>query len=54
MKIYDKEKEGGVWVMRCPLCESVQASADEHDNLPEFTSCDCDETPTFTGVDDKI
>ena len=42
MKIYNKKKVGGVWVMCCPICEAVQASADEYNSLPEFTNCDCD------------
>lgn len=42
MKIYDKEKMFGIWIMKCPKCGAIQASASEYDWLPESTTCDCD------------
>lgn len=39
-KIYKKEKIGpAMWVMRCPHCGAICASASEREILPEFTTC---------------
>lgn len=43
MYIYKKEKLGpAMWVMRCPKCGKIQASASERGWLPESTYCPCD------------
>lgn len=43
MKITAKKKiHGALWIMECPKCESIKASASEQQYLPKFASCDCD------------
>ncbi|WP_147381240.1 hypothetical protein [Parabacteroides sp. AM08-6] len=31
-----------MWVLQCPLCSEILASASEREYLPEFSTCDCD------------
>lgn len=41
--IRKKKKVGNaMWVMECPKCGKICASASERSWLPDFTSCDCD------------
>ncbi len=43
MKIYKKEKiNRSLWVIRCPKCGKILASASEKQYLPEFMWCDCE------------
>lgn len=41
-KHYEKVKEGAVWLMKCPRCGAVKASASEREYLPEFITCECE------------
>ena len=31
-----------MWVLQCPLCGEILASASEREYLPEFSTCNCD------------
>jgi len=45
-KTYDKELR--MWVLRCPLCDNIAASASEEEMLPEFTTCEfCEREPVY-------
>ena len=33
-----------LWIMECPFCGDILASASEKAYLPEFSTCDCIET----------
>ena len=47
-KIYAKKQiRYGLWVMECPKCGKVCASASDLYLLPQFTSCDCDKETYF-------
>lgn len=44
MKIYKKEKVSpAMWVMKCPKCGKICASASERSCLPDWIICDCEE-----------
>lgn len=32
---------GAMWVMTCPMCGRICASASERGILPDFATCDC-------------
>lgn len=38
-KIFEKGLSGFTHVMKCPNCDSIQASASERMYLPDFSSC---------------
>lgn len=41
MKVYRKKLYyPGVWVIQCPICGQILASASEKEYLPEFSSCE--------------
>ena len=45
-KSYDKELR--MWVLRCPMCDNIAASASDEDMLPESTTCEfCEREPIY-------
>lgn len=52
MKIYEKKKiNRALWVIRCPKCGKILASASEKGFLPEFMWCYCE---SYSKEDSKI
>ena len=40
--VYEKKKiNSAMWIIECPLCSNVIASASEKEYLPEFSTCNC-------------